>query len=206
MPVLQPVVTTQEEIQDAAALVDGAGVAFVAFALTSGRAVAVYRVDGAGATRLADATPPAGSGAYSVSLQASGSDLVVVATGHYLEDKPRRNVVTQARYPGVVTPRPADPYHAAGAFTGAAAPPPVTPPPAPGPSAGEIADAVRARFLADLGSDTLRHGLGPLMQSAATAALQDAYKGGGLLYQSAGLYQRLKDTVYEVLKGNGVIR
>ena len=205
MPALQPIVSTTDEIQDAAVFIDGAGVAFVAHALTSGRGIKVYRVAGTTATPLEDVTPPANSGAYSVSLSASGADLIVVATGHYFTDKPRQNPTWQARYPGVVTPRPADPYHAPGAFTGAAAPPPpVTPP--PGPSAAEIADAVRARFLADLGGDTLRHGLGGLIQSASSAALTEAYKGGGALYQSAGLYQRLKDTVYEVLKNNGVIK
>jgi hypothetical protein len=205
MPTLQPVVTTQDEIQDAACFVDGAGVAFVAYALTSGRGIKVYRVAADGVTALPDATPPPNSGAYSVSLQASGADLIVVATGHVFVGKPRPNPVWQARYGGVVTPRAADPYHAAGAFTGAAVPPPGVPP-APGPSAAEIADAVRARFLTDLGADTLRHGFGGLIQSATTAALQAAYQGGGLLYQSAGLYNRLKETVYEVLKGNGLIK
>jgi hypothetical protein len=205
MPALQPIVSTTDEIQDAAVFIDGAGVAFVAHALTSGRGIKVYRVAGTTATPLEDAIPPANSGAYSVSLQASGADLIVVATGHYFTDKPRQNPTWQARYPGVVTPLRADPYHAPGAFTGAAAPPPVSPP-APGPSAAEIAEAVRTRILADLGSDTLRHGFGALIQSASTAALSDALAGGGSVYQSPGLYQRLKETVYEVLKGGGLVK
>lgn len=204
MPTLQLVTTTTEELQDAACFIDGAGIAFIAYALTSGRAIKVYRVQGSTATSLPDATPPPGSGAYSVSLQASGADLIVVATGHVFTEKPRPNPVWQARYPGVVTPIPADPYHAAGAFTGAA-PPPVTPP-APGPTAAEIADAVRARFLADLGSDTLRHGFGGLALTSSTTALEKALGSNEAVYRSAGLYNRLKETVYEVLKNNGVIK
>jgi hypothetical protein len=206
MPALQPLVTLSEEIQDVTCFVDGAGIAFVATARTNGQAIHVYKVQGSMVTPLADATPPPQSGQYSVSLQASGPDLILVATGHYLDAAaPRRNVICQARYPGVVTPLRADPFHAAGAFT-AAVPPPVTPPPSSGPSATEIADAVRARMIADLGGDSLRHGLGPLVQSASSAALQEAFAAGGIVQQSPGLYQRLKDTVYEVLKGGGIVK
>jgi hypothetical protein len=158
MPALQPIITTQDEIQDAAVFVDGAGVAFVACALTSGRGIKVYRVAGATVTPLEDAVPPANSGAYSVSLQGSGADLVLLATGHFFVDKPRPNPLWQARYPGVLTQQRGDPFHAAGAFqvTVTPPPPPVTPPPT---------------------GDPLSVALGSVVQAACTAAL----KAGGLV-------------------------
>jgi hypothetical protein len=158
MPALQPIVTTSDEIQDAAVFVDGAGVAFVATALTTGRGIKVYRVQGTTVTPLEDATPPANSGVYSVSLQGSGADLVLVATGHQFVDKPRPNPVWQTRYPGVVTPLRADPYHAPGAFQVQVTPPP--PPVVPPPPAGAVDAALAA-----------------LVQAACTAAL----KAGGLV-------------------------
>ena len=157
MPALQPVVTTQEEIQGVALFVDGAGIAFVAFALTSGARIKVYRVQGLVATPLEDAIPPANSGAYSPALQGSGADLVLTATGHFFTDKPRATVLWQARYSGVDPPIRLDPYHGAGAFVeGAPAPPPVVPPP--------VVDPVSVALSA-------------LMQAACTAAL----KAGGLV-------------------------
>jgi hypothetical protein len=157
MPALQQVIVTQEEIQGVALFVDGAGIAFVAFALTSGARIKVFRVQGLTATPLEDAIPPANSGAYMPALQGSGADLVVTATGHYFTDKPRNNVLWQARYSGVVTPLRADPFHAAGAFlVEAPAPPPVVPPP---------------------GVDPVSVALSALMQAACTAAL----KAGGLV-------------------------
>jgi hypothetical protein len=153
MPALQQVIVTQEEIQGVALFVDGAGIAFVAFALTSGARIKVFRVQGLTATPLEDAIPPANSGAYMPALQGSGADLVVTATGHYFTDKPRNNVLWQARYPGVVTPLRADPYHAAGAFIEGA---PVVVPPA---------------------TDPVSVALSALMQAACTAAL----KAGGLV-------------------------
>src|SRR5690348_18065693 len=130
MPALQPIISTPDEIQDAAVFVDGAGVAFVATARTSGQGIKVYRVAGSTVTPLEDATPPANSGVYSVSLQGSGADLVLVATGHQFVDKPRPNPVWQTRYPGVVTQARGDLYHAPGAFqvTVTPPPPPVVPP------------------------------------------------------------------------------
>ena len=194
MPALQPVISTTDEIQGIASFVDGAGVAFVAFAFTSGARIKVYRVQGMIATPLEDVTPPANSGAYSVALQGQGADLVVTATGHYFTDKPRQNVLWSARYPGVVT-RLADPYH--GADTSS-----ISVPPAPGPSATDIANAVRDRFITDLGGDTLRHGFGPLVQSATMAAIIEAFKSNG----DPVVYAGLRNIVYGVLKDNGLIK
>jgi hypothetical protein len=161
MPALQPVITTQEEIQGVALFIDGAGVAFVAFALTSGARIKVYKVVGVTATPLEDAIPPANSGVYMPALQGTGADLVVTGTGHYFTEKPRNNVLWQARYAGVVTPSRADPYHGAGAFlVEAPAPPPVVPPVVPPPGADPVSVALSA-----------------LMQASCTAAL----KAGGLV-------------------------
>jgi hypothetical protein len=161
MPALQPVVQTQEEIQGVATFIDGAGIAFVAFALTSGARIKVYRVQGLTATPLEDATPPSGSGVYMPALQGSGADLIVTGTGHFFTEKPRNNVLWQARYPGVVTPNRADPYHGAGAFlVEAPAPPPVVPPVVPPPVVDPVSVALAA-----------------LMQASCTAAL----KAGGLI-------------------------
>lgn len=197
MPALQPIVTTNEEIQGIATFVDGAGTAFAAFALTNGMRIKVYKVVGLVATPLEDAIPPPNNGAYSVALQGSGTDLVLTATGHTFVDKPRPNVLWQCRYPGVVTRLAADPYHAPGAFSGAA-----TVPPAPGPSAVDIANAVRDRFITDLGGNTLRHGYGPLVQSAAMAAIVEAFKSNG----DPVVYAGLRNIVYGVLKDNGLIK
>ena|SRR5690349_2149774 len=151
MPALQPIITLQDEIQDAAVFVDGAGVAFVACALTTGRGIKVYRVTGTSVQALEDATPPANSGAYSVSLQGSGADLVLVATGHYFVDKPRPNPLWQTRYPGVVTPIRADPFHAAGAFqVPVTPPPPVVPPPSAAPVDSALRDLMQAACAAAL--------------------------------------------------------
>jgi hypothetical protein len=157
MPALQPVIVTQEEIQGVAIFIDGAGIAFVAFALTSGARIKVFRVQGLTATPLDDAIPPANSGVYMPALQGSGADLVVTGTGHFFTEKPRNNVLWQARYAGVVTPNRADPYHSAGAFLeGVPVPPPVVPP---------------------VGVDPVSVALSALMQASCTAAL----KAGGLV-------------------------
>lgn len=156
MPALQPVVTTRDEIQGVATFIDGAGIAFVAFAFTSGARIKVYRVQGLTVLPLEDAIPPANSGAYMPALQGSGADLVLTATGHFFTDKPRDNVLWQARYSGVVTPLRLDPYHGAGAFIeGAPVPPPVVPP----------------------ATDPVSVALGALMQASCTAAL----RAGGLI-------------------------
>jgi hypothetical protein len=189
---VQVVYRTTTAIQDGAIVVDGAHNAYVAVQRSNQSGADVLRVYPNGAYEvLGVLVPPANRGCSGVALSADGPDLVAVMTGHAWTEQPRENYIATARIPGVLVPWGSG---------GSGAPPPPPPPPAPGENVDydRIAREVINKMATEMGTaNTL---LNKAHINGTRVAIQrEGVLTEGNVNQSAGLYARIRDTVWEQL-------